>query len=429
MQKFHLTALKRNKRPLAALLLALPLFVHFSCRKKSGHASMPVAPSAIEDNFIGVPEIRVAVKKDAHELCVRALRTGATVIDGNGTPLGKLAPSQGLHLQATSAGILIREPFQAYGKGVVRVLAASSEGSLEINGTQTGHGVSVFRPAQSKGLTIVSHINLEEYLMGVLAGEVPVNQWGAEALKAQAVASRSYALYKMKINHDKPYDVVSTVFDQVYKSGQQHPPQVRNAIAETLGLAVTENDHLIPTYFHSTCGGHTASAHETFPAQSPLKTLAGIPCPFCEASPVYRWSARINKADLERSLRNSPEGKNIKRGGRLQGFVFSRSGSGFRATKVTVRFSTGTLSIPAPRFRLIVGPGKLKSIAITKVVDRGSYFEFQGGGFGHGVGLCQFGSQGMAKEGYTYEKILGFYFPGGALTKVYSRSPSLAARN
>jgi stage II sporulation protein D len=266
---------------------------------------------------------------------------------------------------------------------------------------------------------------LESYLAGVLAGEVPVGRWHDEALKAQAIASRSYAIHQMKAHTHDPYDVESTVADQVFKPLRETNPKLEAILVETEGLIVTRNGRIFPAYFHSTCGGHTAAAHRAFPDRGTVfDTLGGVRCPFCTASPAFEWRARIAKTEMERKLRSSAEARKTgKRFGRITA-IEAVGGTGWprRADRFRIRHTGGALTVPAQRFRLIVGPGNLKSACVTRIVDRGSEFEFQGRGFGHGVGMCQYGSQGMASKGYSYRQILGFYYPGGELTRLYDRS-------
>jgi stage II sporulation protein D len=279
---------------------------------------------------------------------------------------------------------------------------------IEMNGAPLSRRVTVWADGQG-GLTTVAWLDLEDYLRGVLAGEVPYRRWAPEALKAQAVVSRSYALYQMKTRQAEPYDVETTTASQVFKLGVGNEPILQRAIDATRGQVVTCNGKLFPAYFHSTCGGTTTEAKRVWPARQTAATLCGTRCAFCKASPAYEWSWQVSKTELGRRLGLGRPVLTIET-------VPDKSG---RAETVRVRYASGTRTFAGNQFRLLVSARELKSMRWTRVQDTGTQFRFEGRGYGHGVGMCQYGSDGMARAGYSCEQILGLYYPGGELTTLY----------
>lgn len=248
---------------------------------------------------------------------------------------------------------------------------------------------------------IVENMAIETYVASVLAGEVGPS-WPLEALKAQAIASRTFALKRMKERKERGFHVENSYMDQVFKKG---PAKIFiQAVKETAGLVLGLNDELIESSFHSTCGGHTANSKEVWGQAYPY--LRGVSCSYCTISPSFKWSNTIKRAELEEKI-----GKfsNIK--------VTSRSEDG--RSKTLELSGPGKKSLSGQQFRMKISPLKVKSTLITSLHFNGKNLEISGQGFGHGVGLCQYGALGMAKEGLTAEQILAHYYPGTVIKKFY----------
>jgi len=401
----------------------LTLITLFSCKEVTPHRTAapqqerlankpaPAAPVFAE------PQIRVALMHDARE--VRLDAAGGIVI----------ARQDGNEVQRTSSGAswvigLVPGGLSLNGQRehgpALRLECLDAQQRFTLEGREIARRIDVFTDAKRGGtLTAVAFLDLEEYLAGVLAGEVPYDRWGREALKAQGVVSRSYALYQAKLHANEPYDVESTVMSQVFRPGNRHNAVIASALDATRGQVLTCEGRLFSAYFHSTCGGGTAPVQTVFAEQAPLGVLGGARCPFCSQSPAFQWTATIRKDELKRRLAACPDlrGQNLGDIRALE--FFDLQGPAGRAAKVRIRHAGGEAVLNANRFRLAAGPGELRSVALEKITGQGDAFIFQGRGFGHGVGLCQYGSQGMAAQGYTCEQILGFYFPGGELTRLY----------
>ena len=172
------------------------------------------------------------------------------------------------------------------------------------------------------------------------------------------------------------------------------------------------NWELFPGYFHSTCGGHTEDINIVFNLRS-IPPLSGVDCGYCNKSKYYNWRTNLKKDEIERKLNNAKfKVKKISR------IVTEKTGPGGHPSTIKIEHSGGTKRVNANEFRLIVGPNNLRSTAF-KVKNNGSSLTFAGSGWGHGVGLCQYGTQGMANSGFKWYDILKHYYPKIDLVKIY----------
>ncbi len=263
----------------------------------------------------------------------------------------------------------------------------------------------------SDGLTAVVHTVLEHYLYGAVASEMPAT-WPAEALKAQAIVSRTYALRRMMESADRLYDVVDDVADQLYEGADDAFQAVR-AVRGTTGIVLTKGDALLDARFHSTCGGMTEVPGLVWPKAT--MDLPAVRCEDCRASPVHDWRTSFSGDELASLL--APEGFGDPRVEAVD--VAERSASG-RAVMVAVRGKDARLLLRGNDFRRRLGYARLKSTRFT-INHRDGLFEFRGQGYGHGVGLCQWGARGKARRGMNVSAILRAYFPGARFGRLASQ--------
>lgn len=280
------------------------------------------------------------------------------------------------------------------------VLIRTQSSSIRINRREFSGVIQVI---QKEGrLMAINIIDVEEYLKGVLPMEISPN-WAPESLKAQAVAARTYALYRRENNSLQDYDLVSTTMDQVYAGvGRAHPASNR-AIRDTRGLVIEHEGHLILAAYHSTSAGPTEDAGRVWGVDVPY--LKGVNCPFDRDSPRYQWTRRFSLDFVERVF--------SKRGYAV-GIIstvsaFERTGSG-RVAQLRFLHSEGELILPGTEFRRVLGYSDLPSTRFI-IEKEGNTLLIKGKGFGHGVGLCQWGAKEMAELGYSFDRILKFYYP------------------
>jgi len=269
----------------------------------------------------------------------------------------------------------------------------------------------------------------EPYLAGVVGAEMP-NYWEPAALKAQAIAARTYCLYiKRHFGSKRTWDVSKTEANQVYLGVGAESAQVWNAVNQTQGQVLVCKqtngiEDIFPTYYSSTCGGHTENSKHVF--GDSFEPLVGVPCPYCKdtAKPsFFFWPmAQFDKADVTtRLLQRYPK---LKQLGEITDIIptgQSNYGKFSRLTLVKLLGSTGkNASLRAEDFRLSIDPTgrKLKS-TICRIVKMGNKWAFRSGrGYGHGVGMCQCGAQAMARQGKTARQILFYYYPGSKILTI-----------
>ncbi|MDP7034551.1 MAG: SpoIID/LytB domain-containing protein, partial [Planctomycetota bacterium] len=262
--------------------------------------------------------------------------------------------------------------------------------------------------------TYVNHLPMEDYLAGVIGCEMSLS-WPDSALETQAICARTYALHEMTASKHKDFDVYDSVKSQVYRGIANDDDRARAMIAKTRGLVLTYQGRVFPTFFSSTCGGHTASAELAFGGPK-IPPLSGRPCEACKISKYYRWSRNLDKSTIEKKLRAA--GATIP--GPLSSIQIVQAGPSGHARTVELKGASGSTTWPATRFRMAVGPGT-QGILSTRfqTLDRGDTIDFEGGGWGHGVGLCQMGTLGLARDGVPCDRICRFYYPGALIRRFW----------
>lgn len=290
-------------------------------------------------------------------------------------------------------------------------LEPSDPRDLYVNQSRFRGTLDVVKEADS--LNAVNVVGIEDYLYGVLHHEV-APWWPMEALKAQAIAARTYAFYQMRINNALPFDLRSSTASQVYGGSTTERYRTKIAVDQTAGKVLVFQGQPFPAYFHATCAGMTAGAHELWKIR--LAPLAGeIRCGFCRISPHYFWHERVSLAHIEELFNkyNRPLGRVLK----VE--LVSRTPSG-RVGSLSFTGTLGEAVLAAKDFRVWVGGDRMRSTSFTVNVDE-DMAQFHGKGWGHGVGLCQWGALGQALVGRKHDKILQFYYPGSQIVNYESQ--------
>ncbi len=250
------------------------------------------------------------------------------------------------------------------------------------------------------GLQLINVIPLEDYLAAVLGSEMPVS-FPLEALKAQAVAARTYALQKKLETYGSPFHMGSSVLHQVYGGLNREDARTRSAVEATRGEVLTYELAPIEAYFHASCGGRTESGQDALGRNLPY--LQAVDCP-CGRLPASRWSATLSDSELHSALGQSTEG-----------FRVSSRTDTHRVNRIA---TASGLSVDGVTLRRKLGYTKLKSLGFDVERTSGGW-HFNGRGYGHGAGLCQWGAKALADEGLAYRDILQHYYPGTELQQLY----------
>jgi stage II sporulation protein D len=292
---------------------------------------------------------------------------------------------------------------------IVRLTART--GFLRVNG-QEYRGVIEIRRTTAARLTAINEIDLEEYLYGVIKGEINP-RWPPEAVKAQAVAARTLALETLAASRTKyaseGYALRATTDSQVYLGVAGEDPAAVAAVNATRGIVITFRGQPIFAAYHSNSGGHTEDSENVW--GTPHSYLRGVPDPYALDAPGSQWTARLRLSTIEAELRRA----GVDAGG-LVGVDVGRVTPWGRAITVRLMGEGKTQEISANQFRLLVGPGVIRSTMFT-ATHEGSDVSFTGRGSGHGVGLDQWGARAMALHGFTFDQILGYYYTGIAIER------------
>jgi len=293
-------------------------------------------------------------------------------------------------------------------KSMGRSMSVRSVGALiKVNG-KTYRGSIDIRRKENGRLQVINDLDLEDYLLGVIAAEIP-SDWEMEALKAQAVASRTYVLYQKRNAGRRPYHILSTVDGQMYLGKRGERLRTTQAVEATRGLVLTYRGEIVPAFYHSSCGGHTEDALELWGVDEPY--LKGVDCDCQDISKYGPWEKRVTKAGIIRAL--------SREGYRLDGISSVEIGTltaAGRVKNVLFRHAGGTTSVPAEVLRTTLGYSSLPSVFFEpEIIDQ--EVVLSGRGFGHGVGLCQWGTREMARRGSDYKAILAYYYPGTTLSR------------
>ncbi len=422
---------------LAAFVL---LFVVSGCAGRP-HPSLPSTPSAPStpsrpsDTFRPgrLPLVRIGLLVNRSSVRVTGTGSFKVVDQSSGEVIGTSSRGKEWNLQANGAWINASTPegdAQGLYTGPIQVRPAEREGRIWISQKEYRGTVEV--TVNRKGtLTAVNILDLETYLRGVVPLEIgKLKDPQIEALKAQAVAARTYAIANLGRRRDLGFDLYSTVADQVYEGFSAEWTVADRAIAETRGMVAIYDGKPIDAFYSSTCGGETESIENAWdsrpvPYLRNVRDRDGRSGDFCRNSPVYKWRVEWNRKTLENILANRLPGLDRSKAGEFSlrdMDVRKRSPSG-RVQVLEIKSNQGMTTLRGDKIRSalrrpIRGQPLLRSTKFDLKI-RGDTIVAEGGGYGHGIGLCQTGAIGMAVQGYKHDKILKHYYRGIDLRRVY----------
>lgn len=341
-------------------------------------------------------EIRVAIQKQANRLKVGSSTT-ALVRDGQGRVLGEISSMNAFYAQNSGGGIALGQ----WRSGQLWV-EPSGDGYVWIGDRWYRGKTRLVREGGS--IRAINHVDLEEYLYSVVGGEM-VASWPLEALKAQAVAARSYALHKRSLAANRLFDLDGTTTSQVYKGLASEASSTHQAVGSTAGQVMTYNGGVILAVFHSSSGGHTENVEDVW--SKPLPYLRGV-VDYDQQSPVFQWTKTISASELGRLAGNI---------GTVKSVTAERLTPRGRVVSLKLVGDRGTKSLTGKEFRQLL---QLRSSLFT-ITPVDNYFYLVGRGFGHGVGMSQWGAHYLAQQGINYQSILGHYYQGTKLSLIEER--------
>jgi stage II sporulation protein D len=311
----------------------------------------------------------------------------------------KLLPGE-LWLDTAPQGKLqiVRIPYQPLLTQTLELIFPQDSAAFEFE-KRPYRGRVVVSPERDR-LTVVNVLPLEHYLAGCVGAEMNA-AWPVEALKAQAIAARSYALYRLQHpRQSQRYDLFSDTEDQVYAGYKAETPLVWKAVRDTESVYLSQAGRPASIHYHSRCGGKTDTASDVWGGSSVARTKS-VPCTFCQRNP-FRWSHSMSKSEFIKKMgldQNTP----------LALGPIQRSSTG-RVRKIELFTKEKRVALTGDSLRKALGYQNLKSALFqTHWTDAG--IEIQGAGMGHGVGMCQWGAKHMADLGQTGAQILAHFYP------------------
>lgn len=279
------------------------------------------------------------------------------------------------------------------------------------------------------GLTVINVLDMESYLYGVVRAEMPGNS-PFEALKAQAIASRTFALKHRENAPESGYALRCDEISQVYGGIADEDPRTSAAVDQTRGIVVSVDGDLIEASFHASCGGQTENNEDVWKI-APLTYQRGVGCIGCRRQPPPAWKTRLDLNTVATRLRR--DGYKV---GHIRGIWAMPSRTG-RVREVVLQSDKGTVRVPGNAFRMAMNSHQVKSmawnlndIALAATTLRGpassdaghgiaKQLTISGRGAGHGLGLCQHGAVIIAGMGAKVTEILKAYYSGATLARAY----------
>lgn len=403
--------------------------------------SRPAVPdTAAFPEALLAPAVRVGLVVDSQRVEVGST-DAFTVLTQDGRTVASV-PAGGTATFSGSGGTISLSTRQASGAGgaggaglpaplVVR--SANPHGTLLVRGAPY-RGEMLVQRGPRGGLTLVNRLDMENYLLGVVPREIGRFDLDIyEAIKAQAVAARTYAVAYQGRRSAQGFDVFATVEDQVYGGVAGENPVVNRAVRETAGEILAYEGRPISAYYHSTCAGYTAAIEEVW-NNAPVPYLRAVRDvdprtgeAYDRSSRLYQWTERWTQEQLvsvlNRTLADSLRGRRI---GEIRDMrLLERTPSG-RVRALRIDTDAGSFTVGKDRVRWILTPargGTLNSskfdVQLTRSGGRVAEIVANGGGWGHGIGMCQIGAMGRARAGQDYRTILGAYYQGAELQDLY----------
>jgi stage II sporulation protein D len=393
----------------------------------------PTTPARTE------PTVRIGLKVDTAAVALSST-TPAQLLTQDNKVVAEIPANEVWTFSAAGETVVARSPSGS----TVTVsptpgrLQPASNGFIKI-GDKNYRGEMILRRAGNDRITLINVLDMERYLVGVVPFEIGRPAGAVEAIKAQAIAARTYAIGGMGSRNALGFDFYATVADQVYGGASGEDSIVTRAVMETRGEIISYKGEPIIAYYSSTCGGRTAAVPEVWPwrngrpyLQSRSDMMPDGQTAYCQSSNRYRWKVSWTADSLRHVLQNTLGTRTNNRSLRIENIndvrITGTTPSG-RAEALEIVADGVTHRIPADSIRWILRPSVNTSLNSSLLLDvhalataEGapvSRLEVSGGGWGHGVGMCQVGAIGRARAGQNYRDILHAYYTDVEITRLY----------
>lgn len=395
-------------------------------------ARVPGLREETSSTFIRVPFVRVLlddssdrfkIKADA-SFAIECLYEGQQVVFFSNRQV-TIKNSQGRLAVLSHKGVPIEEALDE-----VNIIPRGRDNLISVDGRKYRGLVKALPTGQN--VEIINVVYMEDYLRGVVPPEIGKrDEQEIEAVKAQAIAARTYAMAHLQQYSGEQYDMKSSIMDQVYDGVRVENKLINEAIDAISGRVIMYQDKFIQAYYHSTCGGMTEAINHVWDREGVayLKPVADSGA--CSWSKYSSWRETFSERQLRDRIEqylSGEKGRQIRigaiqdvtvvertPGGRVKKLLIRTENDQFKFYKDRIRWvirrhSDPELILPSDRFNVDINrdpAGRIRSVT------------FSGRGYGHGVGMCQCGAIGLAREGWTYDNILKLYYTGVEITKLY----------
>ncbi len=425
--KNDIVSIRRLSRLLVRLSAGLILLVLiWSC------GTVPGLQEESVTSVIRVPFVRVLLAESSEDIVVgsegafaiECLRDGQQEVFYSSQPA--TIQCTGYHITVRNhQGDIIRQTLDE-----VNIIPRGPGNRVEF-GDRHYRGILRLLP-RGETVRIVNIVYMEDYLRGVVPPEIGARtEFELEAVKAQAVAARTYAMAHLKQYEPEPYDMKSSIMDQVYDGATGENRLANKAIDMTTGRVMMHQDELINAYFHSTCGGRTDDIADVWDRKDIPYLKSVDDQAACSWSKYYNWQETFTERQLRGRIEQylaSDRGRDLRIGRITDVTIVDRTAGG-RVRKLLVRTDRDVFRFQKDRIRWVVGrtsnpdlilPSDRFDLNIERDSDQNIVrVAFKGQGYGHGVGMCQCGAIGHSRNGWLCDSILTHYYTAVSIKKLY----------
>jgi stage II sporulation protein D len=420
---------KKKRRILSwtfrGLVFALLTLLFWSC------GSVPGLQEEVMETYIKVPFVRVLLQDQSEKIeisgdgsfAIECLKNDVQTVFYSSQPIRIENGYENLRVLNRSGDWIAEELTE------VNIIPRGRGNRIKV-GDRKYRGIMKIVP-HGLNIRLINIIHMEDYLKGVVPPEIgprAANEFAA--IEAQAVAARTYAMAHLQQYTNEPFDVKSSIIDQVYEGVNSEKTEVNRAIDATAGKVMMYQDKMIDAYYHSTCGGMTDDIVDVWD-KGEVPYLKPVVDSACRWSKYFNWEESFTgdqfKARIEKYL-SQERGKEVRISPITDVLIISRTAGG-RINKLEIKTETNSYNFYKDRIRWVIGRAStsdliLPSANFTAKVQhdnqgRATRITLTGSGYGHGVGMCQCGAIGLAREGWTYENILKHFYSGVEIKELY----------
>jgi len=395
-------------------------------------ATVPGLKEEKQGSFIRIPFVRVLLEGNTDQAILSCPRTFAIecLAEGEQTVYYSSRPvkvKNGVFKLTVENhnGALIQELVDE-----VNIIPRGNDNRVQLDDKKYRGIIKILPLGQN--IRLINIVYMEDYLRGVVPPEIGKRADDEiEAVKAQAVAARTYAMSHLKQYEGEPYDMKSSIIDQVYEGVEVENRLVNHAIDATAGQVITYHDELINAYYHSTCGGMTDNVSDVWDRKEIPYLKAVADDAACSWSKYFRWKEVFTERQLRGRVEQylaSDRGRDL-RIGQIRDVTITERTPGGRVVRLLIHTDSDVYKFQKDRIRWVIGRTSnpdliLPSDRFDITIDRDGLgniktITFTGSGYGHGVGMCQCGAIGLSRKGWSFERILRHYYTGVEVRKLY----------